>query len=64
MEQKFNIDPKLIDELAKDNPKVPSNILHALSAVKPSQLMDKTLWDFDTFTPRIQTEEIVDGTLE
>lgn len=37
---------KLIDELEKDNPKVPSNILHALSSIKPSQLMDKTLWDF------------------
>jgi len=55
---------KLIDELTKDNPKVPSNILHALSAVKPSQLMDKTLWDFDTFTPRIQDEESFDATLE
>ena len=37
---------KLIDELARENPKVPSNILHALSSVKPSQLMDKDLWDF------------------
>ncbi|MDF2690216.1 MAG: ydaO [Gammaproteobacteria bacterium] len=37
---------KLIDELAKDNPKVPSNILHALSSVNPSQLMDSSLWDF------------------
>jgi tRNA 2-thiocytidine biosynthesis protein TtcA len=37
---------KLIDELAKDNPKVPSNMLHALSSVKPSHLMDKELWDF------------------
>lgn len=37
---------KLIDELARENPKVPSNILHALSAVKPSQLMDHSLWDF------------------
>lgn len=37
---------KLIDKLALDNPKVPSNILHALQSVKPSQLMDKTLWDF------------------
>jgi len=36
----------LIDTLAADNPKVPSNILHALTAVKPSQLMDKKLWDF------------------
>ena len=37
----------LINELAKDNPKVPSNILHALQSVQPSQLMDKSLWDFD-----------------
>lgn len=36
-----------IYELAKDNPKIPSNILHALQSVKPSQLMDKRLWDFD-----------------
>ncbi len=35
-----------IDELAKDNPKVPSNILHALQSVKPSQLMDSKLWNF------------------
>lgn len=37
---------QLIAQLAAENPKVPSNILHALSAVKPSQLMDKTLFDF------------------
>lgn len=36
----------LIDQLAAENPKVPSNILHALSAIKPSQLMDKKFWDF------------------
>ncbi|RDI40988.1 tRNA 2-thiocytidine biosynthesis protein TtcA [Aquicella lusitana] len=36
----------LIDQLAEENPKVPSNILHALSAIKPSQLMDKKFWDF------------------
>lgn len=36
----------LITKLSEQNPKVPSNILHALSAVAPSQLMDKTLWDF------------------
>lgn len=36
----------LIDQLAADNPKVPSNMLHALSSIKPSQLMDKKLWDF------------------
>jgi tRNA 2-thiocytidine biosynthesis protein TtcA len=36
----------LIDQLALENPKVPSNILHALSSIKPSQLMDKKFWDF------------------
>ncbi len=36
----------LIDELAKENPKVPSNMLHALQSVKVSQLMDKKLWNF------------------
>ena len=37
---------RLIHELADENPKIPSNILHALSSVKPSQLMDKRHWDF------------------
>ncbi|EKE01065.1 MAG: hypothetical protein ACD_21C00227G0007 [uncultured bacterium] len=36
----------LIKELAKNNPKIPSNILNALNNVRPSQLMDKKLWDF------------------
>jgi len=36
----------LIGELARDNPKVPSNILGAMANVQPSQLMDKDLWDF------------------
>ncbi len=36
----------LIDGLAHENAKVPSNILHALSAIKPSQLMDHSFWDF------------------
>ena len=35
-----------IDTLALDNPKIPSNILHALQSIKPSQLMDQTMWDF------------------
>lgn len=37
---------KLINEMSQENPKVPSNILHALQSVKPSQLMDSDLWDF------------------
>ena len=38
----------LIHDLAKDNPKIPSNILHALQSVKLSQLMDQDLWAFKT----------------
>jgi tRNA 2-thiocytidine biosynthesis protein TtcA len=37
---------KLVDQLSADNSTVPSNILHALQTVQPSQLMDKKLWDF------------------
>lgn len=37
---------KLIDDLAKENPKIPSNMLHAMQSIRPSQLMDKKLWDF------------------
>jgi tRNA 2-thiocytidine biosynthesis protein TtcA len=36
----------LIDGLTKENPKVPSNMLHALRAICPSQLMDDKIWDF------------------
>lgn len=37
---------KLIDQLCEENPKVGSNILHALQSLQPSQLMDKKHWDF------------------
>lgn len=37
---------KLITQLSEENPKIPSNILHALQAIKPSQLMDQNLWNF------------------
>lgn len=43
---------RLIKELAAENPKVPSNILHAISDVQPSQLMDRKLWDFRNLTNR------------
>lgn len=36
----------LINQLAEENPKVPSNILHALQSIKPSQLMDQKMWNF------------------
>lgn len=41
---------RLIKELSADNPKIPSNILHAISDVQPSQLMDRKLWDFRGLT--------------
>lgn len=37
---------KLIAQLAEENPKIPSNILHALQSIKPSQLMDQDFWPF------------------
>ena len=37
---------RLIAALASENPKVPSNILHAVGNIKPSQLMDRGLWQF------------------
>ena len=46
---------QLINQLAADNPKVPSNILHALSAIKPSQLMDEHFWNFKTLEQQLMT---------
>ncbi len=37
---------KLIQELSKENPKVPSNMLHALQNLCPSQLLDSNWWEF------------------
>jgi len=37
---------RLVEELAAENDKVPSNLFGALSNIQPSQLMDKDLWDF------------------
>jgi hypothetical protein len=47
----------LIDQLAAENPKVPSNILHALSSLKPSQLMDSNYWDFKNLEAMRSDEE-------
>jgi tRNA 2-thiocytidine biosynthesis protein TtcA len=46
---------KWIDELALDNPKIPSNILHAIQSIKPSQLMDQTLWNFKELEQHLST---------
>ena len=45
---------KLIDQLAEENPKIPSNILHALQSVKPSQLMDHNLWSFKNLEDELE----------
>jgi len=37
---------RLIQSLAADNPKIPSNMLRAIQNVRPRHLMDKRLWDF------------------
>jgi len=47
---------RLIDQLAEENPKVPSNILHALQSIKPSQLMDQSMWDFRNLEQGLVTE--------
>lgn len=47
---------RLIRTLAEENPKIPSNILHALSKVRPSQLMDKQLWDFAHLEDKMKDE--------
>lgn len=38
---------KLIESLTEENAKIPSNILHAMQSLQPSQLMDKNWWNFD-----------------
>lgn len=49
---------RLIDELAAENPKVPSNMLHALSSIRPSQLMDKDLWDFKNLEQALISDNV------
>lgn len=49
---------RLIKELAEENPKIPSNMLHALQSVKPSQLMDFKLWDFKTLEQGLELTEV------
>jgi len=53
---------RLIDQLAEENPKIPSNILHAIQNIKPSQLMDQSLWNFrglenELFDPTTKHDE-------
>lgn len=48
---------RLINDLARENSKIPSNILHAISDIQPSQLMDKKLWDFKSITTSLMDQE-------
>lgn len=52
---------RLIDQLAEENPKVPSNLLHALQSIKPSQLMDQDLWDFRQLEKGLVDREVMMG---
>lgn len=47
---------RLIDQLAEENIKIPSNILHALQSIKPSQLMDQDLWNFKELESELITD--------
>lgn len=48
----------LIRDLATANPKVPSNMLHALSSIRVSQLMDKRHWNFDNLEINTLNESV------
>lgn len=50
----------LIDQLAAENPKIPSNMLHALTSVKLSQLMDRNRWDFKNLEKQKENAEVQD----
>lgn len=50
----------LINQLADENPKVPSNILHALQSIKPSQLMDQSMWNFKNLEHDLITNQATD----
>ena len=39
------------------NAKIPSNLLHAIQSIQPSQLMDKSLWDFKALEPDAKVTE-------
>lgn len=51
---------RLIDQLALENPKVPSNILHAVQSLKPSQLMDQDMWNFKNLEQQLITSNPIE----
>ena len=58
--QRANISA-LLRDLAAKNPKIPSNMLHAQQSIQPSQLMDRSLWDFDAFELKIPEKQESDA---
>ena len=58
----------LLKTLTKENPNVPSNMLHALQSVKPSQLLDHNLFDFkgleDVQKQALNSQDTFDSTDE
>lgn len=48
---------RLIQTLAQENPKIPSNLLRAIQNVRPSQLMDKKLWSFGDLEQQIKDND-------
>lgn len=54
---------QLIQTLAKENPKIPSNMLHALSNVGPSQLMDQDLWNFKDLEEQREDAQPIETTV-
>jgi tRNA 2-thiocytidine biosynthesis protein TtcA len=52
---------KLVADLASDNEKVPSNLLHALQSIQPSQLMDQKLWDFKSLEAQQEQPVAIDS---
>ncbi len=58
----------LLKTLTKENPNVPSNMLHALQSIKPSQLLDHNLFDFkgleDVQKQALSSQDTFDSTDE
>lgn len=50
-----------LDALSANHPRIPSNLLHALQSVCPSQLMDKKLWDFHALDDKRVAFEAITG---
>ena len=55
---------QMIADLAAHNPKVPANMLSALSNVRKSQLMDKKLWDFKGLDDQLAAINAVDDAMD